>query len=668
MGRLIRVSEKTDFYWASLEGTELATRALTKIQDHFRVTNDSLHRQRILKACNYYYGLDDNTPSYALSAGGEGGELTFINVNYLRYLLQHKISMVSGGRLTYKAIPQNTDVTSREQAILANGILAAYARDLRLERLFARVTEYALITGEGFVRVTWDPSIGEEAFVNELGESVRAGDVRVDAFSYWDVIREEDVPSHESDWIIVREFRNKWDLAAKYPEHREAILAMSAVPYSYLDYTGISNSPANRDTNHIPVYTLYHKPTPAVPQGKECTFLSSEVVLFSGELPYSEIPVYRMSPSDVLCRPVGYTPVFDVLSVHEAYNNLLSAVLSNQHTLAHSKIWTQKGDDLSVKEVGTGIMNLQTSGAKPEALNLLNTSREVFDTIEMLRNLMVSLLGLNDTALGVQSQRLSGSAMAILDQKAVQFSAAEHEAYTHMVERVGGAIIELVKDHADSPRVVTIIGKKQKYMTRSFTAEDLSDVNRVVVETVSPELRSFAVRYDLATQWLQGGLVTDKATHMEMITTGQIELETEDEINQNVLIDKENELMRGGALPEDVPTLAIDRHIQHIIKHSNLLSDPDLRLDPNISSTVLAHIDTHIQMLITTNPELLMILGQNPSQLNQQMQAVQGQVPNAPSPEEAAIEAQGIEADSAAQEASGELEDAEAVVDTANAA
>ena len=55
-----------------------------------------------------------------------------------------------------------------------------------------------------------------------------------------------------------------------------------------------------------------------------------------------------------------------------------------------------------------------------------------------------------------------------------------------------------------------------------------------------------------------------------------------------------------------------DEHALHIKEHSTVLSDPELRFDINLTNIVSNHIQEHIHLLQTTDPQILMALGQQP--------------------------------------------------------
>src|SRR5690606_33982338 len=119
----------------------------------------------------------------------------------------------------------NTDYKSIAQTVLANGILDYYMREKRLEKHLKTAAEIALIFGEGYIRLEWDSSRGDEyMFDDENREMLYTGDIKYSALTPFDVIKDPYRPnSEDQDWVIVIHYKNKFDLAAKYEEYKEKL-------------------------------------------------------------------------------------------------------------------------------------------------------------------------------------------------------------------------------------------------------------------------------------------------------------------------------------------------------------------------------------------------------------------------------------------------------------
>jgi len=80
-------------------------------------------------------------------------------------------------------------------------------------------------------------------------------------------------------------------------------------------------------------------------------------------------------------------------------------------------------------------------------------------------------------------------------------------------------------------------------------------------------------------------------------------------MNEMLLIKSENEQMLEG---KEVLVSPLDKHRLHINEHKAVLSDPDLRRDPELVKTVLDHIEKHLNSLRETDPALLQLVGEQP--------------------------------------------------------
>src|SRR3954462_13988607 len=87
-------------------------------------------------------------------------------------------------------------------------------------------------------------------------------------------------------------------------------------------------------TDEIPLYTLYHRKTDALPNGKLAMFLSGDIMLFEGSLPYEEVPLVSICPGKILRTPHGDSTLHHLLAIQDIYDNLASSVASNNVAFA----------------------------------------------------------------------------------------------------------------------------------------------------------------------------------------------------------------------------------------------------------------------------------------------------------------------------------------------
>jgi len=593
-----------------------------------------------------YFGAyyNDVSNGHQVSFSGEQGEIVNLPVNHLRNIAQHILVMTCANRPTMEARATNTDYKSLTQAYLANGLLDYYMREKRLESYLKRAVEYAIVMGAGYIKMSWNSTSGELYDYNEETNSpIYEGDVEFCNLSPFDVITDstkED--TSRIDWYICRTWKNKYDISAKYPEFKDKIEALDTK-----DNTSIYrfNMVSGNETDDIPVYEFFHKRTESLPDGRYMMFVDSDCVLQDGPMPYRNLPIFRISPADILGTPYGYTSVFDLLPLQEAYNATMSTVLTNQNAFGVQNILVPRGADISITELRGGLNIIEANiqnGIKPESLNLTDTPAEIFKFAEIVKSEMEVISGVNSVSRGQPEASLkSGNALALVQSMAIQFMSGLQQSYVQLIEDVGTSLINMLRDFAAVPRVAAIVGKYNRTYMQEFKGDDLANVNRVIVDVGNPLARTTAGRVQMAEQLLQMGAIKNPHQYFTVINTGKLDVMMEGTQSELLLIKGENEaLMRG----EPVPVIAIDDHKTHILEHKTVVNDPDLRRDPELVQVVLDHIQEHIVALQTTDPNLLQILeqqplmppnsGPSPAQQQQQPEQNSPQAQGLPTPEE----------------------------------
>lgn len=633
------MDNKETYFAAEEDPKEVAAYLDRKAKSWFDSLVENNYLQKIRRSWDAYHGYYYED-SHKISFGGETGELVNFAINHYRNLARHTLTMVSSTRPSFQPRSVNSDHKTQVQTTLAHGLLEYYMRERRLERYLKIALEYAIVLGSGYVKMEWNSTKGElvdyiepDPVLDEEGEELRnedgdlvdengkklegihqyEGDLEFSNLSPYDVVFDSTKESStEHDWIITRTFKNKFDVAAKFPELREEILAIPTKEEN-MRYRRISLTPYD-ETVDIPVYEFFHKRTEAMPEGRYMLYLDNDLVLLDTPMPYRNLPVYRISPSDILGTGYGYTDMFDLLPMQDAFNSLASTVLTNQNAFGVQNILNPRGNDISVNQLESGLnfIEYNAQAGEPKPLNLTNTPAEIFNFMQTIERLMETVSGVNSVARGnadVGNLR-SGNALALVQSQALQFMSGLQQSYVQLIEDVGTGLIELLQDFAEVPRVAQISGVSNKTKMKYFKGDDLSSINRVIVDVGNALAQTTAGRSEIATNLIQMGLINTPEQYLAVLNTGKLEVMTEGQNSELLLIKAENERLIDGEV--DVMAVDTDNHALHIREHKNVLADPDSRLDPDLLARTLAHIQEHIDALKQTDPDLLAITGQQP--------------------------------------------------------
>lgn len=612
-------------YFALSDIDELGSQLVKKVHDYYEYLEVS--GLMVLWQNSYQQYFKATKHLGQVVETGEVDEFSALYINHYRSILQAILSITVSQRPAYDARAINNDYESQAQTKLSVGLLDYYMREHRLEKFIVEAAEFAIYLGEGFVIQNWNPLAGKEYGVDEEGKTIRNGDIEFYACSGIDIIRHPYLRKFEDRvWLIHRQFVNKYELAAKYPEKYDEIVnsndQRSRVMDDFMDYFKIV------EQDIVPVYKFYHEDTKAVVGGRYTEFLINGTVLFDSQLPYSKIPINPLFYNSLYGTPFGYTVAYDMLPIQRALDSLNSTIQTNQENFGVQSITAARGSNITISEVVGGMNLIYFDGkfAPPAPLNLLSTPAEVFNQRDSYIQAMETISGVNSVNRGnPESSLKSGSALALVASQSLQALQGYQSRYIQLLEDCGTGIIEILKEYATVPRIATIVGKMNVPFMREFKKDDLSNISRIIVDIGNPLSKTIAGKAQIADTLLQYGMITSPDQYIQAITTGRIDNITDPKQRQMMLISQENEAMQDG---QPVQALMTDNHALHVQEHKTLLDSPEARKNPAIVKVVLDHIMEHTNLAMNGNPILFGMLNYPPPIAPQQPPNNQGSIQN----------------------------------------
>lgn len=596
-------------YFAALPPDDLLSALSEKINDYYEFATRYQFMDKWRRGYQAYYGMSDSgATSSKMNYGGTNGDDIILKVNQYRSLLQNLLTMTTSSRPAWSPKAQNTDSKSLNQAVLARSILDYYFYEMKLTEKLKQATEFALFAAEGFIALSWNATTGNIVTVSENGAPIYDGDLHFQVFHPIDVIRDPNSADTDSHWKVLREFKNKYDLIAKFPELEDEIMSYQGKIDSTNSYVVYDSQ---KKSDLIPVYTFMHKETEALPQGRYVEFLDGITVLVDSPLPYKDIPVFRIASGDWAGTCFGYTTGYDLLGIQKAYDALQSIIATNLINLGVVNILVPRASNIEASQLGQGMNYLEYdhAGGIPTVLDLAKSSPEIFQEVDRLQNTMQTLSGVNAVSRGNVDKEMSGAALALIASQAVTFNSGLQNSYNSLLEAVGQGIIQILQMYCQTPRIAAIGGKSNRSRVQEFKGEDLAGIQRVIVEAVNPLSKTAAGRMQMAQDMLNSKLITTPQHYLEVIETGNLEALLEHDTSEILLVRSENEDLADG---KEVTALSIDMHKTHILEHKTVLASPEARADPKITQAVLAHIQQHLDLNRSTDPALLQLLGEQP--------------------------------------------------------
>lgn len=575
-------------YFGLEQGETLLGELLSKVEEYDKHLSSSGLKSELKKSKETFYS-DKNINEY--------DNKQILKINHYSSLIRSLNSLVTSQKIAWQAIASNTDVVSQQSAILANGLLDTYLRNNRLDRLFKNAALQASFLRESWVQVSWNTEIGNILTVDENQVPIHEGDLDFSLHGLENVIRDYNKKDMNFNWVIVREFKDRFELISQFPEHEDKIQSIES---------------EEKKSDLIPVYKLYHEKSGLIPNGRYVFFIESQILL-DAPLPYEKIPLVCLSPENEFEKAFGYSPILELLPIQDAIDTVSSTIFTNNQAFGVQSVIIDKGSGVTVSQVSEGLNFIEVNpGTKdPRPLQLTASSGESYRFLDTLINQSQLLSGINSAVRGEAGANMSGSALALLSQNALQFSNGLQQSYMSLSEDVGTLVISILKQYANTQRISQLAGKHNRPLLKSWSSQDLQGVSRVTIENSNALSRTISGRMQIAQDLLGQGFIKNPEQYLMVLETGRLENVYESESRQLQLMRSENEKLSEGI---KVRALITDDHSLHILEHASVLSSPEVRENPDsaIVTETLAHIQEHLTLARSIDPALTQILKQQP--------------------------------------------------------
>lgn len=564
------------------------------------------------KKLKNYYGISSGgNTSQAVTKGGSEGELNMIKINDLHSLIQDQLVTVTSQRPAGIAKAINSSTKSLKSARIGTGLAEYYMTEGNFEAKFVQAAEAALLCDESFVDLFWDKGAGDPVALDpqtQLPEM--SGDAILRNHCTWNAARDPGASIDQIKWHILSYRGNKYDAAEMYPKFKETILNSAD---DDLPDVPMNEIPDGSDMcwHHL----LVHDRVPSVKVGRYALMIAGQIVLDT-KLPYRYYPIERMTPGDVIDGCTGYAPSTDILAAEEVTDALHSIIITNQINFGGQSIVGPQGGNIKHSDLAKGVRYFELPPDlvdKLKPLQLTKTPPEIFAYIDKLGQKKEKAVGSVSGILAQQAaQGASGNSMALIQTQAISYNSGTQRSYFKLLSGTMTKLISILQTYADTPRIARIVGKSRSAGLKEFeyTGEDLDSISSIVYELVNPASQTFGGRLTMAQDLLKAGQIKSPKQYINLVATGQLEVLTQDDEADGMLILEENEALMEGRAVQAVIT---EFHKDHIKSHTSQITQEAKEQDPDFVARVTDHVLQHIQLwqqASMLNPAVLIATGQ----------------------------------------------------------
>lgn len=634
-------SPDPDEYYANQDPEALSEQIIRYVQETKNTYRASGMYARARQNYDVFYS-DMGGPGFGqnISTQGDMGGSMGLSVGVLKNAIDHLMNMVTSNRPAVDPVTLNSSTTANDVTTIAKAII-----DYRLHKQkdIIKIDEalrQSMVLGAAYHHMWWDPFAGSKSSdpTPRKGQGVAfpklpsgqatsptifRGDSRLEALSLLDVFYDISAKSwDETDDCVIRVYRNRHALIAQYPEAKEDLLQAPPRSYDLLDeylpnptraITQQARTPAQEAQIELHVY--YHKRNAACAHGRTQIQLPSGKVLDSDILPeWLEFPVYRTSPETMIGSAHGISPVTSSGGLQEALNMGSSALLTNMAAFSRRLMLAQKDMDVEAVDITGDLKMLEVefgADGKPpiQMLDLLGNQNGLVEMLNWFVGQIEQVTGVNAVARGDPAGVTAGVAINLYQSMALQFASPVEAARADAIMWYATSTVKGYQAHPDVERDVRVTGAAKATALRNFYGKDLAGIDSFTVDPGNPATRTLAMRYNMAMALKQDGvpIPPDKIVHL--MRTGDWDSTVEGPESLDNIIRIENESLMAGrpvhAIPGDDP-------VRHAQGHAVVLADLRVRNNPQIIQVVMAHMQEHLQSLMTGDPVLKLMAGSLP--------------------------------------------------------
>lgn len=598
---------KTDRkYWMTFDAKDLASELCGYHDIYSGQTLNPISSMWVRNRYAYYSTiLEADSWLTALGFTGDQGELVRMCVPQARSLIRQILTLTTKQKLAFKAIARVSKTEVTEAVRIANALAAQTVKKQSLDLKQTTLVEDGLVVGSGFIGALWRTDRGLPRAVEERPDGTKDviydGDLEIVNPDIGDVLFDFSIEHWEDqEWVDVRFKRSRWSLIAQHPELEEEILKLPSCNSNSSDAKmfGIG-------TNDM-VWTreLYHKPTPALPRGRMMMYSNPKTIYADDINEYGCIPFEQLKPESIRGIGYGYPMLSNLLPSQEMYDHDLSAIATNHSALGVQNVAVPRGANVGVTEImGMNFIQYDAlptpGGGKPEPLQLVNSSSELFKLPEVLLSNMQQMANINQAVRGEMPSSTSGVAIATLTTNALEFLSDYTKSCGIVMEKIMMHSINAYRRFANTERLVSIVGKNYQAFDKPFTGDILDPIQSIEMQAVNPLLLTMAGRLEVADKSMANGLIKDMQAYSSVLDGNPLEDLYDVELSENDLIKSENEMMIDGEKP--LP-LSSDNHPLHIYRHKAMLNDPRIRRDSARVQIILDHMADHDDLAKNTDP------------------------------------------------------------------
>ena len=415
------------------------------------------------------------------------------------------------------ASPGSGSDSDVKAAQMSEHLLEYWWDEMDLDSKLEEALLWAIIAGQGYWKVTWDPHAGKamkftvdpdgrpilndalkdlylgglaEAGLPPQEQTVFMGDIRVEALSPFDVLLDPTATVYEdAKFVICRHHLSPDEIKTRWGADVEAD-AIPTTPDAELPLGGQFSMASDKMVKVV--YIGYFKPHPALPEGKYvvwCEGAGKELLMDKKwNLPHNNLPIVKFPGLRLPGSVYDESPTTQAIPIQKQVNRIMSQVVEHQNAMLKPQWWAPVGSVRTRPTNEPGAINeyVPYGNFRPEPVAMPGIPPYVFTHLGILSAKIREIYGLTEIGDGgVPGAVNAGVAIDILQEVSLDRFKPTIKLMEQALQRAGGQMLTLAHTFYIEPRMLKIRGSGSSTEVRRFTQADIGSGVDVHVEAGS---------------------------------------------------------------------------------------------------------------------------------------------------------------------------------------
>lgn len=522
-------------------------------------------------------------------------------------------------------------------------------RDLAEE--LSDATWWMCITGNGFLKTTWNPSIEDK-------EGQAQGDIEYGSVSPYELFFPDlKLRKLQAQPYVIHAYAKpvEW-LQLNYADVLgDEIVKPTCNEEHSIRAASFAAKTRNEDEKPTAtmLYELWVKPNQCalLPNGGMVVMIDNLIVDYSDNgLPYSHGDYPFTHFGHIKSDGFYYKSIIeDLIDLQRDYNKLRSQIAETRKKMGKAQILAQKGSIVASKitnEIGL-VVEYKPGTQPPSPMPLQNIPQYILNEVDLILRDFEDVSGQHEISKGQTPAGVTAAtAIAYLQESDDSFLLPSFKGFERAVGQIAKQTLQLIVQYWDLPRLVKVGGKDEVFSTKLLSGADIRNATDIRIDEGSSIPESTAAQRALIMDLMTNGIITDTNEGLDMMQIGATKKLLDTVQNDKRQAQREN--IKFGRLTEDelfqyeeewnqaltmqginpeavdpatgqplmaplyIPVNSYDTHEVHIEEHNRWRRTQAFEVLPDaVKALVEAHVEQHKAMM--RNNALEDMLSQIPS-------------------------------------------------------